>query len=481
MIRGTHADMSNVVETDIPARLDRLPWSRFHTLVVAALGITWIFDGLEVTLAGALSGALKDSPVLRFSNTDIGIVGSAYLAGAVLGALFFGWLTDRFGRKKLFFITLTVYLIATGATALTWNLWTFALCRFFTGAGIGGEYAAINSTIQELIPARVRGWTDLVINGSFWIGAAIGAAGSIVLLDPAVIDPEIGWRLAFLIGAALGVIVFFLRMWIPESPRWLMTHGRAEEAERIVAGIEAGIPGYSKPTQQLPRVRLRSRSHTPLIEAARALFVLHRDRAWVGLALMSAQAFFYNAIFFTYALVLTDFFGIAAYQVGWYILPFAVGNFLGPVFLGRLFDTIGRRPMIFFTYLMSGLLLALTGWLFMEGFLTATTQTICWMVIFFFASAAASSAYLTVSETFPLEVRALAIAIFYAVGTGVGGIAGPIVFGMLIETGSRPTVFAGYLFAALLMIGAAFVALRYGVAAERKPLEEVARPLASMD
>jgi len=473
--------MSNVVETDIPARLDRLPWSRFHTLVVAALGITWIFDGLEVTLAGALSGALKESPVLQFSNTDIGIVGSAYLAGAVLGALFFGWLTDRFGRKKLFFITLTVYLIATGATALTWNLWTFALCRFFTGAGIGGEYAAINSTIQELIPARVRGWTDLVINGSFWIGAAIGAAGSIVLLDPSVIDPEIGWRLAFLIGAALGVVIFFLRMWIPESPRWLMTHGRAAEAERIVADIESGIRGYRRPAEPLPRVRLRSRTHTPLIEAARALFVLHRNRAWVGLALMAAQAFFYNAIFFTYALVLTDFFGIAAYQVGWYILPFAAGNFLGPVLLGRLFDTIGRRPMIFFTYLMSGLLLALTGWLFMEGVLTATTQTICWMVIFFFASAAASSAYLTVSETFPLEIRALAIAIFYAVGTGVGGIAGPLVFGMLIETGSRPTVFAGYLFAALLMIAAAIIALRYGVAAERKPLEEVARPLASVD
>jgi MFS family permease len=473
--------MSEVVETDIPARLDRLPWSRFHTLVVVALGITWIFDGLEVTLAGALSGALKDSPVLQFSNTDIGIVGSAYLAGAVLGALFFGWLTDRFGRKKLFFITVAVYLVATGATAFTWNLWTFALCRFFTGAGIGGEYAAINSTIQELIPARVRGWTDLVINGSFWIGAAIGATGSIILLNPAIIDPETGWRLAFLIGGVLGLIILFMRMWLPESPRWLMTHGRAAEAERIVAGIEARIPAYVAPTEPLPRVRLRSRSHTPLIEAARALFVIHRDRAWVGLALMAAQAFFYNAIFFTYALVLTDFFGIAAYQVGWYILPFAAGNFLGPVLLGRLFDTIGRRPMIFFTYLMSGLLLALTGWLFMAGYLTATTQTICWMVIFFFASAAASSAYLTVSETFPLEVRALAIAIFYAVGTGVGGIAGPIVFGMLIETGSRPTVFAGYLFAAVLMIGAAFVALRYGVAAERKPLEQVARPLASLD
>jgi len=473
--------MSDIVETDIPARLDRLPWSRFHTLVVAALGITWIFDGLEVTLAGALSGALKDSPVLQFSNTDIGIVGSAYLAGAVLGALFFGWLTDRLGRKKLFFITLSVYLIATGLTAFTWNLWTFAICRFFTGAGIGGEYAAINSTIQELIPARVRGWTDLVINGSFWIGAAIGAIGSIVLLDPAVIDPEIGWRLAFFIGAALGVIVFFMRMWIPESPRWLMTHGRAHEAERIVAGIEAVVPGYGPPERPLPRVKLRSRSHTPLLEAARAMFVTHRDRAGVSLVLMAAQAFFYNAIFFTYALVLTDFFGIAANQVGWYILPFAAGNFLGPVFLGRLFDTIGRRPMIFFTYLVSGVLLALTGWLFMEGYLTATTQTLCWMTIFFFASAAASSAYLTVSETFPLEIRALAIAIFYAVGTGIGGVAGPLVFGMLIESGSRATVFAGYLFAAVLMVAAAIVALRYGVAAERKSLEQVARPLASTD
>jgi MFS family permease len=473
--------MSNIVQTDIPARLDRLPWSRFHTLVVAALGITWIFDGLEVTLAGALSGALKDSPVLQFSNADIGIVGSAYLAGAVLGALFFGWLTDRLGRKKLFFITLAVYLVATAATAATWNLWTFVLCRFFTGAGIGGEYAAINSTIQELVPARVRGWTDLVINGSFWIGAAIGAAGSIILLDPAIIDPEIGWRLAFLIGAALGLVIFFMRMWLPESPRWLMTHGRAGEAEQIVAAIEAGIPGYTRSTKPLPRVRLRTRSHTPLLEAARAMFVVHRNRAGVSLVLMAAQAFFYNAIFFTYALVLTDFFGIAANQVGWYILPFAAGNFLGPVFLGRLFDTIGRRPMIFFTYTISGLLLALTGWLFMQGLLTATTQTFCWMAIFFFASAAASSAYLTVSETFPLEIRALAIAIFYAVGTGVGGVAGPFVFGLLIESGSRATVFAGYLFAALLMIAAAAIALRYGVAAERKPLEAVARPLASVD
>jgi MFS family permease len=473
--------MGETIETDIPARLDRLPWSRFHTLVVVALGITWIFDGLEVTLAGALSGALKDSPVLQFNNTDIGIVGSAYLAGAVMGALFFGWLTDRLGRKKLFFITLGVYLTATAATALTWNLWTFALCRFFTGAGIGGEYAAINSTIQELVPARVRGWTDLVINGSFWVGAAIGALGSIVLLDPRHIDPELGWRVAFMIGAALGLVVFFMRMWLPESPRWLMTHGRAEEAEKIVAGIENSIPGYVRPATPLPRVRLVPRTHTPLWEAAQTLFVVHRNRATVSLILMAAQAFFYNAIFFTYALVLTDFFGISSNQVGWYILPFALGNFLGPVVLGRLFDTIGRRQMIFFTYLMSGLLLALTGYLFMQDVLTAMTQTLCWMVIFFFASCAASSAYLTASESFPLEIRALAIAIFYAVGTGIGGVAGPLVFGHLIDSGSRATVFGGYLFAALLMVAAAGIALRFGVAAERKSLEEVARPLAFRD
>jgi MFS family permease len=469
-----------IVETDIPARLDRLPWSRFHTLVVVALGVTWILDGLEVTLAGALSGALKQSPVLQFSNIDIGIAGSVYLAGAVLGALFFGWLTDRLGRKKLFFITLSVYLTATAATALSWNIWSFALFRFLTGAGIGGEYAAINSTIQELVPARVRGWTDLVINGSFWVGAAIGAVAAIVLLDAAVIDPEIGWRLAFLIGAALGLVVFLMRMWIPESPRWLMTHGRVDEAEAIVAGIEKRSGVQPSPAAQ-PTVRLRTRLFTPLSEVFETLFNTHRSRAYVGLALMAAQAFFYNAIFFTYALMLTDFYGIAASHVGWYILPFAAGNFLGPVFLGRLFDTIGRRRMIAFTYIVSGVLLAVSGYMFMLGWLTALTQTIAWMIVFFFASAAASSAYLTVSETFPLETRAFAIAVFYAVGTGIGGVIGPSVFGLLIETGSRASVFAGYAFAALLMIAAAIVALRYSVNAERKPLESVARPLAFTD
>jgi MFS family permease len=469
-----------IVETDIPARLDRLPWGRFHVLVVAALGVTWILDGLEVTLAGSLAGALKDSPALRFGNADIGLAASAYLAGAVLGALFFGWLTDRLGRKKLFFVTLTVYLVATAATATSWNIASFALFRFITGAGIGGEYAAINSTIQELIPARVRGWSDLVINGSFWVGAAMGAVGSLVLLDPNVIDPDHGWRLAFLIGASLALVIFFMRFWIPESPRWLMTHGRTEEARRVIAGIEARFDALS-PAHDLPRARLRTRKSTPLREVAQTLFKRHRQRALVGLSLMAAQAFFYNAIFFTYALILTDFYGVPSDHVGWYILPFAAGNYLGPVLLGRLFDTKGRRVMIAFTYIVSGLLLAATGFLFARDLITAQTQTLCWMTIFFFASAAASSAYLTVSETFPLEIRALAIAFFYAVGTGIGGIIGPWLFGVLIDTGSRISVFGGYLLGAALMIAAGLVAWRWGVDAERKSLETVARPLTFID
>jgi len=481
--RATAAEAGTIIETDIPARLDRLPWGRFHTLVVAALGITWILDGLEVTLAGTVAGALKASPVLQFSNADVGLAASAYLAGAVLGALFFGWLTDRLGRKKLFFITLTVYLLATAATAFSWNLWSFMLFRFLTGAGIGGEYAAINSTIQELVPARVRGWTDLVINGSFWIGAALGAVGAIVLLDPAHLAPDHGWRAAFLIGSLLALVIFLMRMWLPESPRWLMTHGRIDEAEAIVAGIEARLraEGHVIPDTPATRIRLEPRASTPFSEVFDTLLRRHRDRAAVGFTLMAAQAFFYNAIFFTYALVLTDFYGIAADQVGWYILPFALGNVLGPILLGRFFDTIGRRPMIAFTYTMSGLLLAGTGWLFAEGLLTAQTQTLCWMVIFFFASAAASSAYLTVSETFPLELRALAIAIFYAIGTGIGGIAGPWLFGTLIETGSRWSLFTGYILGSVLMLIAAGVMLRFGIAAERRSLEEVSRPLSHRD
>ncbi|MDI4233632.1 MFS transporter [Bradyrhizobium sp. Arg237L] len=475
-------DHDRIIETSIPARLDSLTWSGFHTRVVTALGITWILDGLEVTLAGALSGALKDSPTLQFSNFDVGFANSAYLAGAVLGAIGFGWLTDRIGRKKLFFITLAVYLSATAATALSWNVASYALFRFLTGAGIGGEYTAINSTIQELVPARYRGWTDLVINGSFWIGAAIGAVSAIVLLDPAVINPDLGWRLAYLTGACLGLVVFVMRMWIPESPRWLMIHGRPEEAHKIVDDIERSVIGHVEAqSQALPKIKLRMRDHTPLREVAHTLLVTYRQRAVVGLVLMSAQAFFYNAIFFTFALVLTDFFGIPASHVGWYILPFAAGNFLGPLVLGRLFDTLGRRVMITLTYGVSGVLLALSGYLFSIGALSAQGQTIAWMVIFFFASPAASAAYLTVSETFPLEVRALAIALFYAIGTGIGGVIGPALFGVLIDTGSRNSVFAGYLLGSVLMIVAALVAWRYAVAAERKSLESVARPLAVVE
>ncbi len=477
------APQARLVETAVPARLDRLRWGRFHTLVVVALGITWVLDGLEVTLAGAVAGALKESPVLQLTNAEVGLASSFYLAGAVLGALLFGWLTDRLGRKRLFFITLAVYLVATAATAFSWNFWSFALFRFLTGAGIGGEYTAIASTIQEFVPARYRGHTDLIINGSFWIGAAAGAGGSIVLLDPSVLPPDIGWRAAFFIGSVLGLGILVMRSWIPESPRWLMTHGRPEEAHAILDRIEDHhrARGHHVPEDEPANIRLTSRRFTPLAEVRHTLFEVHRQRTLVGLALMVAQAFFYNAIFFTYALVLTDFYDIEASQVGWYLLPFAAGNFLGPLLLGRLFDTIGRRPMIAFTYALSGILLALTGALFAAGMLSATMQTICWTVIFFFASAAASSAYLTVSETFPLEIRALAIAFFYAVGTGIGGIGAPWLFGALIDTGSRMSLFAGYLLGAGLMLGAAIIAARYGVAAERKPLEDVATPLSAAD
>ncbi|KPA90451.1 arabinose efflux permease family protein [Pseudomonas asplenii] len=467
--------------TDIPARLDRLPWTRFHTLLVLALGITWLLDGLEVTLAGAVSGALKDS--LAMSNTEIGVAGAAYIAGAVLGALFFGWLTDRLGRRKLFFITLFLYIGATAATAFSWDLWSFLLFRFFTGAGIGGEYTAINSTIQEFTPARYRGWVDLTINGTFWIGAALGAVGSVVLLDPAVAGGELGWRLCFGIGAALGLIIMLMRLWVPESPRWLMIHNQPEEAERIVAEIERHYRerGIEVPPLQEPPLRLHARDHTPLREVFHSLFVDHRRRALVGLTLLTAQAFFYNAIFFTYALVLTDFYDVPSAHIGWYLLPFALGNFCGPLLLGRLFDVVGRRIMISSTYLISGVLLCLSGYLFQQQLIDATQQTIAWVVIFFFASAAASSAYLTVAETFPLEIRALAIAVFYAFGTGLGGLIGPTLFGALIETGQRTNVLYGYLIGAALMIGAAAVQAIWGVAAERRSLEHVARPLSQVN
>jgi MFS family permease len=471
--------MAREIVTLVPARLERLPWGRFHVLVVAALGITWILDGLEVTLAGSVAGALKQARALHFSDAEVGAAGGAYLAGAVVGALFFGWLTDRLGRKKLFFMTIAVYLTATAMTGLAWDGFAFYLFRFLTGCGIGGEYSAINSTIQELIPARYRGRMDLAINGSFWIGAGAGALVAVALLDPARIDPDLGWRLAFLLGAAIGAVVLLMRLWIPESPRWLVIHGREAEAEEVVAGIERRFGPDLPPPDAKLAMRLHPRTHTSLSEVFDALYRRHRRRAVVGLALMAAQAFFYNAIFFTYALVLTKFYGVASGAVGWYILPFAVSNFLGPLLLGPLFDSIGRRVMIAATYALSGLLLLVCGGLFLAGALNATTQTLSWMVVFFFASPAASAAYLTVSETFPLEIRALAIAVFYAVGTGLGGVAAPVVFGWLVESGSRGAVFAGYAFAAALMGLAALIAARYAVAAERKPLEEVAAPLSA--
>jgi MFS family permease len=384
------------------------------------------------------------------------------------------------GRKKLFFITLALYLTATAATAFSWNVWSFCFFRLLTGAGIGGEYSAINSTIQELIPARYRGHTDLAINGSFWVGAAIGALASVVLLNPAYFAIDIGWRVAFFIGAVLGLVILFMRMWIPESPRWLAIHGREEAAERDVADIEKRIlagGGTIDELKPLTTIAITARTHTPLAQVFDQLFHVHRTRSLVALALMSAQAFFYNAIFFTYALVLTRFYSVPADSVGWYILPFAIGNVLGPLVLGRFFDTIGRKVMISFTYILSGVLLAATGWIFDAGVLSATAQTVCWSVIFFFASAAAGSAYLTVSETFPIEIRALAIACFYAIGTGVGGVLGPILFGLLIESGARGSVFLGYLFGAVLMIIAGVIEAIWGVAAERKALESVATPL----
>ena len=476
-------EYGTVIETDIPARLDALPWSRFHTYIVVALGVTWILDGLEVTLTGALAGILKENSTLGLTNVEIGLASSAYLGGAVFGALLFGWLTDRFGRKTLFFITLGTYLTATAATGLSWNFWSFALFRAATGAGIGGEAAAISSTIQELIPARFRGWTDLAINGSFWIGAAIGAAGSIVLLDPAIVAPAIGWRLAFLIGAVLGSVIFLMRFWIPESPRWLMTHGQARRAEAIVADIEARSAPQGQDVVQGVRetVRLHARSHTPLAQFARTLLRAYPQRTAVGFCLMASQAFFYNAIFFTYALILTDFYAVPAGNIGWYLLPFAAGNFFGPLLLGRLFDTVGRKTMIGVTYAVSGLMLAGAGFLFERNIVSAEMLTVSWMIIFFFASAAASSAYLTVSEIFPLEIRALSFAFFYAVGTGIGGAVAPWLFGALIDTGSRVSVASGYYFGAALMIAAGLVAWRWGVAAERRSLEHVCRPLTFID
>jgi MFS family permease len=466
--------------TDIPARMDRLPWGAWHWRVVVALGVTWIIDGLEVTLVGAIGGAIEDPRSLHFTAAQVGLLGSAYLVGAVLGALFFGYLTDRMGRKKLFTVTLGLYLVAAFLTAFSWDFWSFAVFRFFTGAGIGGEYSAINSAIDELIPARVRGRVDLAINGTYWVGAAAGSLATLVLLDPAIFPIDLGWRLGFGIGALLGLVVIFFRHHVPESPRWLVTHGHREEAERVVAEIEGHFRGRGEPLAEPERaMMIRPRGPVGFGLIARTMLHKYAGRSAYGLALMVSQAFLYNAIFFTYALVLSRFYGVPTDRTGLYLVPFAVGNFLGPILLGRFFDTIGRKPMIIATYTTSAVLLALTGYLFAADRLSATSQTALWTVIFFFASAASSSAYLTVSEVFPLELRGMAIALFYAIGTAVGGTAAPWAFGRLIDAGSRTYLFCGYLFAAALLLVAVGVTAAFGVKAEGMALEGVATPLSA--
>jgi MFS family permease len=465
------------LRTDIPARLDRLPWSRFHLLVVTALGITWILDGLEVTIVGSIGPMLKDARTLGLSDQSVGLAAAAYVAGAVLGALAFGWLTDRLGRKLMFNVTLAIYLIGVAASACAWDFWSFALFRAITGAGIGGEYSAINSAIDELIPARLRGRIDLLVNGSYWLGAVAGAGASSLLLSGRLVGIDLGWRLGFAIGAVLGCAILLLRRFVPESPRWSVTHGRAAEAERTVAEIERRVGGALPPTGGALTVHPRKVFGFGLI--LRAMVAGAPGRSWLAFALMVAQAFLFNAVFFTYGLVLTKFDHVADAGVGVYILPLAAVNFLGPVLLGPLFDTIGRRRMIAGTYGVSGLLLGFVAIGFALGWLDAWTQTYCWMAIFFVASAAASSAYLTVSEIFPLETRAMAIALFYAVGTLVGGVPAPALFGWLIETGSAWAVAGGYLAAAVLMLAAAGCEAALGVDAEGKPLEAVSPPLSA--
>jgi MFS family permease len=474
------ANPGSSVETTVPGRLDRLPWARFHLMVVVALGITWVLDGLEVTIVGALSGVLQSEHTLHLSSEQIGTVASCYVAGAVLGAIVFGWLTDRFGRRTMFYITLAIYLGGVLLTAVSWSMASFAIFRFITGLGIGGEYAAINSAIDELIPARLRGRIDLIVNGSYWIGAGMGAAATILLLNPNLLPVDLGWRLGFGIGGLLGLGILILRRHVPESPRWLVTHGYEEAAEKVVSGVEDAVRkethqrSLGEPGQALT-IHPRRTFGFGLI--ARAMLVKYRARSALALSLMVAQAFLYNAVFFTYGLVLTRFYGVSAERIGVYILPLAVGNFLGPLLLGRFFDTIGRRRMISTTFGLGGLLLIVTGVLFASGRLSDVSQTAAWSVIFFFASAASSSAYLTASEIFPLETRALAIAVFYAAGTAVGGIAAPWLFGTLIGTGSRWNLFFGYCGAALLMLAAAVMELRFGVDAEGRSLEQIADPL----
>ena len=476
------ASTGEAIETRIPSRIDRLPWARWHWMIVIGLGAVWILDGLEVTIVGAVGGRIASpGSGLNLAVSQVGLAAGIYVAGACLGALLFGYLTDRFGRKKLFIITLVLYLAATILTAFSFSLWWFFACRFLTGMGIGGEYAAINSAIDELIPARVRGTVDLVINGAYWLGAAAAAALSLVLLDTHFLAANIGWRLAFGLGAVLGLGILFVRRSVPESPRWLFIHGRDDEAEEIVKDIEAQVTDDTGKPLDDPgdAIKITPRKAVGFGTIVKTVFARYPRRTVLGLSLFVGQAFLYNAIFFTYALVLSTFYKVPTGGVGLYLVGIAMGNFFGPLVLARLFDTVGRKKMIAGTYLLSGIALAVTAVLFVNGTLNATTQTLCWMGIFFLASAGASSAYLTVSEIFPMETRAMAIAFFYAVGTGLGGIIGPVLFGNLVATKQPSKMFLGYMIGAVLMAGAGIVEIFLGVDAEQKSLEEIAAPISS--
>jgi MFS family permease len=477
LTRTPTATAGRPIETDIPARLDRLPWTLFHTLLVTALGVTWVLDGLEVTVVAAVGNALLDPATLGLREAQIGLAQTCYLFGAIGGALVFGHLTDRLGRKKLFTVTLLIYLAGAALTALSWDFWSFALFRLITGMAIGGEYAAINSAIDELIPARVRGRVDLAINGTFWLGAMAGAAVSVPLLDPARVPEWLGWRLAFGLGAAVGFGMIIARRFVPESPRWLLTHGRVAEAEQIMASIEAHTVGHTLPPAGRS-ITLHPGGHVGFGTIAHTMLVRYRSRAVLGLVLIASQAFFYNGISFSFPLVLREFYGVATDRTGLYVLAMSAANLLGPLLLGTFFDTVGRRRMISGTYALSGAIILLTVPLFLNGRLTAESQTILWAVTFFFASAAASAGYLTVSEVFPLEMRALAIALFYALGTAIGGLGAPALFGRLLEIDPR-TLGYGYQFGAVLMLLAAGVEWWLGVDTERKALEDVAIPLSA--
>ncbi len=471
------------VTTDIPARLDRLPWSRWHWTVVIGLGTVWILDGLEVTVVGNIAGRLSEpgSGLPITSGQVTGIAAALYVAGACIGALFWGRLTDRWGRKKLFMITLAVYLGATALTAISFDTWWFLLFRFLTGFGIGGEYAAINSAIDELIPAQYRGRVDLMINGSFWLGAVAGALLSVVALNTDLFAADVGWRLTFALGAVLALVILLVRRHVPESPRWLLIHGRDREAEEIVASIEERVT--AERSEPLPRAEgelvIHQRESTTFAEIARTVFGTYRRRAVLGFSLFIGQAFLYNAITFGFGAILTTFFDVPSGNTGYYFAVIAIGNFCGPLLLGKLFDTLGRRVMISSTYLLSGLLLFGTAWLFDQGALSASTMTACWCAVLFFASAGASSAYLTVSEIFPMETRAMSIAFFYALGTAAGGISGPLLFADLTGTGKVGDTVLAFQIGATLMCAAGLVAAFLAVKAERRSLEDVARPLSA--